>query len=284
MDANAVAGAEGTDGAFAHRTGLHQVSTNAYLGGFGNMFKKEIQEWFRPRSMVVPAAIWLGIINGLMAFVLFVVPTMQTESDQAVPDMNPFVMGLTLFFSMAFQAGAVGAVIASQDEIVGEKQTGTAAWILSKPVTRFAFVLAKLVATAVGLLVFVVVVTSVVAYGEVALAVGHTFDVLPFVGGLGLVSLGLLYFLSLSIMLGTLYNQRGPVIGITLGLLFGGMMLIGLVPQLALVTPLQIHNMAAALAQGQALPSGWLVTVLCTALSTLLFSGVAMWRFSREEF
>jgi ABC-2 type transport system permease protein len=281
MDANTTTS---TGGAFAHRTGLQPVGTDPYIGGFANIFKKEVLKWFRPRKLITQAVIWLAIINGLMAFVLFVVPYLPSESGQPVPEMDPFVVGLTLFFSMAFQAGAVGAIISAQDAIVGEKQTGTAAWILSKPVTRFAFVLAKLVATGVGLLVITVGLTSAVAYVEVALAAGKTFDLLPYLGGAGLVALGLLYFLSLTIMLGTMFDQRGPVVGITLGLLFGGIMLVSLLPQVALATPLRIHTIAAALATGADLPSNWALSVASTVLSTLLFGGIAMWKFNKEEF
>lgn len=281
MGANVMTGG---DEALAHRTGLHPVRTSPLMGGFNNILKKELGEWFRPRSIITQAVIWLGIINGLMAFVLFVVPVIEAQGGRPTPQMDTFITGLTLYFTMVFQAGTIGVIIAAQDEIVGEKQTGTAAWILSKPVARFAFVLAKLVATGLGILVFVVALTAAVAYAEIALASGRSVDLLPYLGGLGLVSLGLLYFLSLTIMLGTLFNERGPVIGITLGTLFGGMILVGLVPQIALVTPIQFHNMAVGLAAEGTLPSDWIVAVISTVLSILLFSGIAIWRFGKEEF
>jgi ABC-2 type transport system permease protein len=280
MGANVMTG----DEALAHRTGLHPVRTSPLMGGFNNILKKEMGEWFRPRSIITQAVIWLGIINGLMAFVLFVVPVIESRGGRPTPDMDTFITGLTMYFTMLFQAGVIGVMIAAQDEIVGEKQTGTAAWILSKPVARFGFILAKLVATGVGILLFVVALTAVVAYFEITLASDRALDVLRYLGGVGLVALGLLYYLALAIMLGTLFDQRGPVIGITLGVLFGGMILVGLVPEVALVTPAQIHNMAVALAAGEALPATWLVTVISTVVSTLVFSGVAIWRFGREEF
>jgi ABC-2 type transport system permease protein len=213
-----------------------------------------------------------------------VVPVIESRGGRPGPDMDTFITGLTLFFTMLFQAGAIGVMIAAQDEIVGEKQTGTAAWILSKPVARFAFILAKLVATATGILVFVVALTAAVAYVEIMLASNRAVDVLPYLGGVGLVALGLLYFLALTIMLGTLFDQRGPVIGITLGVLFGGMILVGLVPEVALVMPIQFHNMAVVLAEGGSLSSDWIVSVISTVISILVFSGIAIWRFGREEF
>ena len=40
------------------------------------------------------------------------------------------------FFSMVIMTGTMGAIILAQDEIIQEKQSGTAAWILSKPAAR----------------------------------------------------------------------------------------------------------------------------------------------------
>jgi len=56
------------------------------------------------------------------------------------------------------------AIIIAQDAIIGERQSGTAAWVLSKPVSRPAFILSKLVAGAIGLLVTGIVIQGVVAY------------------------------------------------------------------------------------------------------------------------
>ncbi len=59
---------------------------------------------------------------------------------------------------------AVGVVIIMQGVVVGEKKSGTAAWVLSKPVTRPAFILSKVIANSLGVLVTMVVLPGIVAY------------------------------------------------------------------------------------------------------------------------
>jgi ABC-2 type transport system permease protein len=54
----------------------------------------------------------------------------------------------------------------AQGAIVREKQLGTAAWALSKPVARSAFGLAKLVAYAVGFVRLATLAPSATFYAE----------------------------------------------------------------------------------------------------------------------
>jgi hypothetical protein len=90
-------------------------------------------------------------------------------------------------------------------------------------------------------------------------------------------------------MLGTLFDGRGAAIGIPIAFLFSYQIFVGLAPWLADITPWGFMAGAespvppiarAALGQG-ALP---LTSILATALWCALFTIVALWRFSREEF
>src|SRR6185369_9741553 len=157
-------------------------------------------------------------------------------------------------------------------------------WILSKPVSRIAFVLSKLTAGVIGFLIFIIGVPALVAYGEITLAQGKPPDVLPFVGGLGLVVLPLLFYLTLTFMLGVLFDQRGPVLGISLGLMFMSFLVSSFVPQIKLIVPVDLQNAATALAQGQALSEQTLITMAACAIWSIIFTAVALWRFQREEF
>jgi ABC-2 type transport system permease protein len=193
------------------------------------------------------------------------------------------LMGFTLFFSFVVEFGAIGVVILSQDEVIAEKQSGTAAWILSKPVSRVAFILAKLVAGTIGVLVFIVSLPALVAYVEISLAVGQAPALLPYLAALGAVALGLIFYLSLTIMLGVLFDSRVPVIGIALGVFFGSTLLVEFSPEAALILPTGIRNTATALAYGQALSTDDVVMLLVTMVWSLVFSGIALWRFRVQE-
>jgi ABC-2 type transport system permease protein len=185
---------------------------------------------------------------------------------------------------------AIAAVIIAQDAIVGERESGTASWVLSKPVSRAAFVLSKLVPTAIGSLITMILIPGLGAYGLLSWKAGAPLDVLRFLGALGIFWVNLLFYLSLTLMLGTFFSHRAPVIGIPLALSFGQQMLIGQLPFLArllpytLAVPLsdQHGSIAGSLLQGQALSD--LLPLATTLVMIVLFTGMALWRFQREEF
>ena len=281
---------------------LIPVRDQGALQGYANLLKKENRSWWKTRFWIVQTIIWLLIVNGLLAMILFVAPRAEAEANQAAgqaaaqagqqaPAEPPLdMMALTLLFTMGAIAPAVGVVIKGQEAVIHEKQTGTAAWVLSKPASRPAFLLSKLTANALGILVTMVVIQGAVAYLQIAIATGTRFPVLPFMGGMGLVYLSLLFYLALTLMLGTLFNARGAVIGIPMLLIFGYQLFLGIAPWLARFMPWALtismggaqDSLAVALVRGQAITD--LTPLFATVAWILVFVGVAVWRFNREEF
>ena len=266
----------------AARSGLVPASNAGWLGGFGNMLGKELGDWFGTRRWVVQAFIWLLIINGLMAFIMFIVPAMD-PSAQMRPE-EELVQGLGLYFNFAILFGAIGMIILAQDEIIQEKQSGTAAWILSKPVSRSAFVLTKLLSNFLGGLIIIAGLTGAVAYAELYLASGQALPVLPYLMGLGLILLTLTFYLSLVIMLGTIFEQRGAVLGIAVGVLMGGLIASQFSPLVSYFLPVKMPDIALALMQGQPLPTIAISQLITAGAWSILFTLVALLRFRREEF
>ena len=118
------------------------------------------------RFWLVQAALWLAVVNGVLVIVLWVGPA--TDADMKSPEGGLMAMGLQVFFAFAAQAAAMGAAILGMGAIIGEKQAGSAAWVLSKPLSRSAFVTAKLIALTVGVLSIAIVLQGVVAFGQIA--------------------------------------------------------------------------------------------------------------------
>jgi ABC-type transport system involved in multi-copper enzyme maturation permease subunit len=179
-----------------------------------------------------------------------------------------------------------------QNTILDERKTGTGGWILSKPVSRTAFILSKLAANSIALLLLMVVVPGAVAFTQFSLKGGTMLPILPFVGGLAIMALHLLFYISLTLMLGTLVQGRGAVIGIPLLLILGYQLFMMLLPQLGyimpwgLVIPLtegsELGSLAGQTITGQPLSSPF--TLVAVAIWVILFVAVALWRFQREEF
>ena len=208
----------------------------------------------------------------------------------AAEDAPPSQEVAILYVIFAGLFPAVGVVIIMQGVVVGEKKSGTAAWVLSKPVTRSAFMLSKVVANSLGVLATMVILPGIVAYTLTAAKTGTAWNLPGFLSAMGVIFLSQFFFLSLTLMLGTFFGSRGPVIGIALGLLFMQQYLLGWLPVLRYVLPWklvipigeQLDAVAPCLLVGSHNYSPILIVVI--ALESLLFIGIGLWRFSHEEF
>jgi ABC-2 type transport system permease protein len=272
------------------RQGLLPARGSGWLTGFGNMLGKELGEWFRTRRWLWQVLIWLIIIDGFVAFLLFVLPVLASimpvlkpTADAAFGGLPPEVGGVSMYFTMLATAGSIGVIILAQDEIIQEIQSGTAAWILSKPVARQAFILTKLLSNIIGALIFIVALPGLVALGETYLATHKMVPLLPFLVGSGIVLLGLIFYISLVILLGVLFESRGTVLGIAFGLMFGGLILRNFIPPLLYVLPLSIDGIAQTVVQGIPLPAMFVSQVIATAVLSIVFVLVALWRFQHTE-
>jgi len=173
-----------------------------------------------------------------------------------------------------------------QSAIVGEKNSGTAAWIMTNPVSRGAFILAKLVANGFAILTIIVVLQGFIAYFQFFLQGDLVIRPTSFVAALGLEALHMVFYITLALMLGTLFYSRGPVIGISIAVLIGqdliGQFIAMKFPWFPTLMPMRLVDMALPVAQGGALSS--YTPVITTVLMSMSFILLAIWRFSREEF
>jgi ABC-2 type transport system permease protein len=182
-------------------------------------------------------------------------------------------------------ASAVGVITGEQGVIIREKQLGTAAWVLSKPVSRRAFVLAKMMSQALAYLILPLIVTSLVFYAQSQILWNQVPAPAPFLTGWLVMVVHTLFYLSFTLMLGTLFNSRGPVSAIGLGFLFGGQIFPNFLPEwVTLIFPWKLAELASGLALEQPVPPSWPIPVIGTAIWAIVFMVVALWRFEREEF
>ena len=257
---------------------LARVAPRRILHGFGNLLHNEHRAWWGTRKWLVHLVLWAAIINGFVGLIAW------AEGREGRPATDVYAEVVQLFFIVGGMAAALGVVSTTQGAIVGEKQLGTAAWIMSKPASRSAFVLAKLVAHAGAFLVLAVAIPAVVFCLENLLAGRAVPPLVPYAGGLALLALHLLFYLALTNMLGTLLSSRGPIVGVGVGLIIAGQPLPSLVPQLSTFFPWQLPSAAAGLVLGEQVPIEAFIAIGVTAAWIMLFVTVACWRFAREEF
>jgi len=247
--------------------------------GLDNLLGVELGRWFRTKKWWVQILLWAAIINAILALVII-----SEDSGGAAELVVLFNVFLGVFATF-------GVCILMQGVIVGEKQLGTAAWVLSKPVSRPAFLLAKLIANLAGVALTIVLVQGLIAYLLIYLGSGTMLPPLGFLGGLGVQLVHLFFYITLTLMLGAAFSKRGPVIAIPLLFLFVQELLIGVFPVLAKALPWTLvvppdgseyPSVAAVLMTGSQ-PLSYL-PLLTTIGASVLFVALALWIFERQEF
>jgi ABC-2 type transport system permease protein len=261
---------------------FQMVNEQGWRRGFANLLRRENNAWWRTRRWWISILIWMVLVNGIVFASLWGDTgdgAARTTPDQLVLNtmaVLPSVLGLF---------GAIGAAITMQGLIIDEKKSGTAAWVMSKPASRAAFVISKLVANVVAMLVVVVAVQGTIAYVLLSIRGGTPAALGPFLVSLALIALNLLFYLTLTLMLGTLFSERGPVIAIPIAVLFSSQFLVGILGDLSLLMPwylLMGPSLATQAIMGQ--PLATTVPIVATMVWIVVFVGIAIWRFQREEF
>lgn len=253
------------------------VNERGWRRGLGNLLNAEMGAWWKTNTWWIQALIWVSVVNISIASIVW------GSTNNALEGLSLYVLFSCLFPTIAI-------IIILQDAIIGEKELGTAAWVLSKPVSRTAFVVSKLIAHSLGVLVTMTLLPGIVAYIQMSLAGSVWLNPLHFAAGMGVIWLYQLFFLTLTLMLGVLYDKRAVVIGLPLALAFGSQMLIGILPALQYVLPWRLAvgggNDLLAVAEAVILgvpPFSWLPVVAVTGF-VIIFTAVAIHQFQREEF
>jgi len=253
--------------------------------GLDNLLRSELGGWFGVRTLLTHLLLWVGMIDGILTATLLTIRGSGDTAEMATAAET----GVMLYCVFTGLFAAIGVVIMMQDAIVGEKQTGTAAWVLSKPATRESFVLSKWLGNMAGIVVMMVLAPGLIAYVLISqLGQGSWMPFLPFLAGMGCLAVCLIFFQTFTLMLGTLFNNRGAVIGLGLAFLFGQQFLVQMAPFLWKVLPVGIFlnegdapSLTASLILGLPLPS--LQPVWWSIGLSVLFVMIGLWRFEKTE-
>jgi ABC-2 type transport system permease protein len=269
---------------------LQQVNERAMLRGFKNLLHKENLAWWGTRRWWINALLWPVLICGLLANMLFVpsIANLATEADIARAGgltNHILLMGLSAFFEFGIIALAIGTVILSQDLLISEKQNGIAEWLLSKPIARQSYVLAKLFSNALPILILMIGLPSALGYSMLSVRMGGMFPLIPFLSGVGIMTLHTIFYLTLTLFLGTVFDNRAPILGIALGSVLGGNLLAGFFKPLLYVTPWTLPKLASLTAASQPLPVELgIFPLIATIIWCLVFVFAAIIKFEKTDF
>jgi ABC-2 type transport system permease protein len=266
---------------------LQPVIEHGWRSGLANLLRKENSLWWGTRKWWVQTLVWLFISNGIIAFLLWGVPLIDRSANGRISlsdihDLLKVFLQLQLFFT------TFGVMVLSQGLVVNEKKIGTAAWVLSNPVSRSSFIFSKLFSHAWAMVVILVAVQCLVVYLQLALKAGILYNPVPLISAAGVLIFHMMFYLTLALMLGTLFDSTGPVIGIPIALLIGMSLLpqiLGnLIPWLVSILPSRLTDLAIAVGVGQTPPADWHYPLIITGILIVVFTTLAIVRLRREEF
>jgi len=246
---------------------------------FGLTLSKELtQQWRSRRALVVGIVfLLLGMGSPLLAKftpeMLRMIPGAESfaglvPTPTAVDALGQYIKNLTQF-------GFILAVLLGMGAVAGEKERGTAALILSKPLPRWAFVVPKFVAQSLVYLV---------AFGVAALGAAYYTSLLfeplalgPFMFGNLLLWVWLLTYAAVTL----LGSALAPSTGVAAGIGFGGavvLLLAGSIPRYGALAPAGLVAWASQLglaqpapANGGALAASAVWIVVCVVVAVAVF-------------
>jgi ABC-2 type transport system permease protein len=252
------------------------------MTGFGLMLGKEAREQVRTMRLVVVVAIFaiFGLVSPVVARytreIVEAVGGGQFGGMIPAPTVADAVIQLT---KNVGQFGAVIAILLSMGAVATEKERGTAAFVLTKPVTRPAFLVAKVVAIG-ALLALASAVAGALAWVYTAIL----FEPLPvagFAAAVGLVWLSLAVFAALTFLASVVAPSALVAGGIGLGLVFVAGFLSAL-PQVGAWMPTSLWGAADQLGVGT-VPDPLLGPVLFNVVLVVAAIGLATAIFRRQE-
>jgi ABC-2 type transport system permease protein len=254
------------------------------MDGFAIFLRKELRESLRTNRLLVVVAIFavLGIISPLSAkYTPELLKALGTSSSGVTVILpTPTVKdAITQFIKNVAGTAILVAILLPMGLVAREKERGTAAFVLTKPLTRPAFLTAKLLALGLTL-------TAGVAIGALATYwyTALLFTPIAFGGFFAaslLVLLSLLVYASFTFLGSTLMSAQLPAVGIGIA---GWIVIsiLGVFPGIEQYTPAGLLDPASQLALGLAPQHLWVSVAASVALGAVVL--LAAWlSFRRQE-
>lgn len=244
------------------------------LQGFWPFFWKEISEWWKGRGALTTA---------LVLSALGTLGTLSTRIDEwagGIPTAAELDPTYNILGAQFQQWIVFASIFASIGMLIKERESGTLAWTLSKPVSRSALLLAKWLAGTVMLTVFGLVIPLTVNVGIATLAYGS----LPDLGAVATMGAWMAaipaFVVALNLALATRVQSQAAIAAIGFGVALAPYLANSFVPVVAELWPTSMAQMATMVAAGDApyLPTitSWAATLVVVGIGGLLV-------FSRED-
>ncbi|MDO9122456.1 MAG: ABC transporter permease subunit [Anaerolineaceae bacterium] len=248
---------------------------------FITAFNKEFLEQRRTRKFLIALVVLVlfGMTSPLMAKMTPQIMTMVPGGEAFVgmipePTINDAV---AQYIKNIIQFGVLLALVFTMGSITVEKDKGTAAMILSKPMPRGSFLLAKFASLALTFII-AVVIAGVAAYYYTYFLFGQ-MNILNWLTLNGLIVLYILVYIAITLLYSTLTRTQYVAIGLSFGtLIFLG--ILGSLPGFGINLPDALISNASLLMSGYPV-TNW--TGLWVSLGIIVVSITTAWLVSRKQ-
>ena len=252
------------------------------MAGFRVLLGKELLEQWRTFRLPVVATVFLlvGLISPLLA--RLTPEILKAAVGDQIPIVLPPPTAADAVDQLAKNLGQFGGLIAvllAMGAVATEKERGTAAMILSKPVGRAGFLVAKLVAIGITLCVATAIASAGAWFYTLVL-----FEPLPVVGvaaAAALQWLTLMAWAAVTFLGSTLTRSSlaAAGLGIVAFIVVG---ILGVIPNVGRFLPTGLGPPARALALGETGPDA-LGPVIATVILIGVVTVIAWLAFRRQE-
>jgi len=244
--------------------------------------RKELLELWRTHRFLVTSVVLVlfGMISPLLAKLAPQLLKMVPGGERFVAMMPPPTIAdaIAQYVKNINQFGILLALLTSMGTVSREKEKGTAAIILVKPLPRSIFLLSKFTALSLSFLVSLALAAVVAYYYTMILFEAPRFP--SWVALNVLIWLSLLVYIGLTMLFSTIFKSQWAAAGLGLVIIFffsAG----GSIPAIGKYLPLHLISWGSALLKGSA-ASSW--PALWVSLSLILLSLLAAWViFQRQE-
>ncbi len=248
---------------------------------FITAFNKEFLEQRRTRKFLIALVVLVlfGMTSPLMAKMTPQIMTMVPGGEAFVgmipePTINDAV---AQYIKNIIQFGVLLALVFTMGSITIEKDKGTAAMILSKPMPRGSFLLAKFTSLALTFII-AVVIAGVAAYYYTYFLFGQ-MNILNWITLNGLIVLYILVYIAITLLYSTLTRTQYVAIGLSFGtLIFLG--ILGSLPGFGINLPDALISNASLLMSGYPV-TNW--TGLWVSLGIIVVSITTAWLVFRKQ-
>jgi ABC-type transport system involved in multi-copper enzyme maturation permease subunit len=244
------------------------------LQGFWPFFWKELSEWWKGRGAITTAIVLsaLGTLGTLATQIDAWAGGIPTAAEL---DPTRNVLGAQFQQWIVF-----AAIFASIGMLIKERDSGTLAWTLSKPVSRSALLLAKWLAGTLMLTVFGLAVPLAWSVAVATVTYGSMPD-LGVVATMGGWMIAIPAFVvALNLALATRVQSQAAIAAIGFGVALAPYLASSFLPVVAELWPTSMAQMATLVAAGNApnppTIASWAVTLVVVGFGGLLV-------FSRED-